>query len=140
MILTLQELRAAARRIKDYSDLMLELSGFTGGRISRFLRPEQIEKIREAAGLPSRIGGETPGYKHRADDYTQRMDSGDVLTGDEFDAIRKDLDAMPDSVRAEMEGGDFQGEAKLAEATAAAPSQEFTLDAGELAKIGRRGK
>jgi hypothetical protein len=58
MLLTPQELLAAARRLRDYSDLMLELSGFTGGRIPRFLRPEQIKQIRESAGMAP--ASETP--------------------------------------------------------------------------------
>jgi len=56
MILTTQELLAAARRWKDYSDLMLELSGLAAGVIPRFLSPKQIERIREEAGLPPRTG------------------------------------------------------------------------------------
>jgi hypothetical protein len=51
MFLTLRELAAAARRQMDFDQLMQELSGFTAGRIPRFLRPEQIERIRQAAGL-----------------------------------------------------------------------------------------
>ena len=51
MLLTPRELLAAVRRQKDFDALMLELSGFTAGRIPRFLRPEQIERIRRAAGL-----------------------------------------------------------------------------------------
>ncbi|MFL5266197.1 MAG: hypothetical protein ACJ8AH_06285 [Stellaceae bacterium] len=56
MILTPQELLAAVRRTKDYNDLMLELSGLAAGIIPRFLSPAQLEKIREAAGLPPRTG------------------------------------------------------------------------------------
>jgi hypothetical protein len=51
MFLTLRELAAAARRQMDFDQLMQEISGFTAGRIPRFLRPEQIERIRRAAGL-----------------------------------------------------------------------------------------
>src|SRR5271166_1618125 len=51
MLLMPRELVAAVRRQKDFDALMLELSGFTPGRIPRFLRPEQIERIRRAAGL-----------------------------------------------------------------------------------------
>ena len=51
MLLTPRELAAAARRQKDFDEWMLELSGFTTGHIPRFLRPEQIERIRRAAGL-----------------------------------------------------------------------------------------
>lgn len=51
MRLTVHELLAAVRRRKNYDDMMLELSGFTAGRIPRFLRKEQIERIREASGL-----------------------------------------------------------------------------------------
>jgi hypothetical protein len=51
MLLTPRELLAAVRRQKDFDALMLELSGFTAGRIPRFLRPKEIERIRRAAGL-----------------------------------------------------------------------------------------
>jgi hypothetical protein len=44
-------------------------------------------------------------FKDRADYYAQRMQSGDMLREDELECIRKDLDAMPHSVRAEMEAG-----------------------------------
>lgn len=44
--------------------------------------------------------------RDRADYTTQRINNGDILTGGEFDAIRRDLDAMPDSVRAETAAGD----------------------------------
>jgi hypothetical protein len=54
MLLSLQELLAAMRRRKNYDDLMLELSGLTA---CRFLRKEQIERIRAASGLAS--AGET---------------------------------------------------------------------------------
>ena len=54
MLLTPRELAAAARRQKDFDEWMLELSGFTRGHIPRFLRPEQIERIRRAAGLSVR--------------------------------------------------------------------------------------
>jgi hypothetical protein len=50
MLLSLADIAAMARRARDFNDLMLELSG-AGGRIPRFLTKEQIEKIREAAGL-----------------------------------------------------------------------------------------
>jgi hypothetical protein len=56
MLLTPQELAAAARRQDDFDDLMLELSGFPRGGIARFLRPEQIREIRQARGE----GSETP--------------------------------------------------------------------------------
>jgi hypothetical protein len=51
MLLMPRELLAAVRRQKDFDGLMLELSGFTAGRIPRFLRPKEIERIRCAAGL-----------------------------------------------------------------------------------------
>jgi hypothetical protein len=58
MRLTVQELLAAVRRRKNYDDMMLELSGFTAGRIPRFLRREEIERIRAASGLAP--ASETP--------------------------------------------------------------------------------
>jgi hypothetical protein len=51
MLLTPRELLAAVRCQKEFDALMMEFSDFTAGRIPRFLRPEQIERIRRAAGL-----------------------------------------------------------------------------------------
>jgi hypothetical protein len=51
MLLTPQEIGAAARRQDDFDALMLELSGFIGFRTPRFLRPEQIKRIRRELGL-----------------------------------------------------------------------------------------
>ena len=56
MLLTPQELAAAARRQDDFDDLMLELSGLRGGHIPRFLRPGQIERIRREKGLSDSSG------------------------------------------------------------------------------------
>ncbi len=70
MFLTPRELLAAARRQKDFDTLMLELSGFTCGRIPRFLRPEQIERIRRAAGLSA-----TTGLSDRGRRYIELMET-----------------------------------------------------------------
>jgi hypothetical protein len=64
MLLTPRELVAAVRRQKDFDALMLELSGFTAGRIPRFLRPEQIERIRRAAGLNTGASLSDRGRRH----------------------------------------------------------------------------
>ena len=70
MLLTPKELLAAVRRQKDFDTLMLELSGFTCGRIPRFLRPEQIERIRRAAGLSA-----TTGLSDRGRRYIELMET-----------------------------------------------------------------
>jgi hypothetical protein len=69
MLLTPQELAAAARRQTDFDDLMLELSGFTRGGIARFLRPEQIERIRRERGLSAADTGPS----HRERRYAELM-------------------------------------------------------------------
>ena len=52
MVLSLADIVSKARQRKNFDDLMLELSGMSG-RTPRFLTQEQIERIREAAGLVS---------------------------------------------------------------------------------------
>ncbi len=42
--------------------------------------------------------------QERADYYTDRMASGDILSRDELELIHQDLNAMPEAVRAEMPG------------------------------------
>ena len=71
MLLTPRELLAAVRRQKDFDALMLELSGFTAGRIPRFLRPEQIERIRRAAGLSVRTS--LSDARHRTIELTETL-------------------------------------------------------------------
>jgi hypothetical protein len=51
MLLTEAELKAADRRRRDFDQLQEEISGFTGGRISRFLRQDDIERIRDDRGM-----------------------------------------------------------------------------------------
>ncbi|MFL5266198.1 MAG: hypothetical protein ACJ8AH_06290 [Stellaceae bacterium] len=69
------------------------------------------------------------------DYYAQRMGSGEVLSADELDTIRRDLDAMPQAVRAEMEADHGAGATRMAKAAASGMSEEFTLSAEELASI-----
>jgi hypothetical protein len=64
----------------------------------------------------------------RADYYSQRMASCDILSRDELETIHQDLTAMPEAVRAEMPG-------KMAEAMNAPLSEAFVLSAQELADI-----
>jgi len=66
--------------------------------------------------------------KERAEYYSDRMASGDILSRDELDTIHQDLNAIPEAVRAEMPG-------KMAEAMKAPLSEEFSLSAEELAEI-----
>jgi hypothetical protein len=75
MILTPQELLAISQRTRDYNDLMLEFSGLAAGVIPRFLSPAQIEKIREAAGLPSSGTGET-GAERAWGQYVELTEQG----------------------------------------------------------------
>ena len=83
MLLTPKELLAAMRRQKDFDTLMLELSGFTCGRIPRFLRPEQIERIRRAAGLSTNTGLSDHGrrYIELMENVSQRLASIDREIG-----------------------------------------------------------
>ena len=66
--------------------------------------------------------------KERADYYSDRMASGDILSRDELETIHQDLNAIPEAVRAEMPG-------KMAEAMKAPLSEAFALSAQELAEI-----
>ena len=247
MPLPTRELAAAARRQIDFDQLMQELSGFTGGRIPRFLRPEQISKIREARGD---VDAETPierawrryleltddlsrhlfrvnraidralaksqrrvrearealqaiqahatldrkgrrvyrtddrsraftddgqelsreefdaiqwkpgapsweqrqaagdrlaeaerqheeilRYKDCADYHGEQLRSGDVLSADELAAMNADLNAMPSSVRAEMEQGHSVDAGRMDPAKA--PAADFSLDAEEIAAMRR---
>jgi len=243
MVLSLVDIAdivSMGRQRKNFDDLMLELSG-TSGRIPRFLTKQQIEKIREAAGLPVshetfaermtrqylefvaqvrrqlltvnraidrallksqqrlaearealedirrratvdekgrkvyRTADRTRAFtddgqeltrkemasiqwdpiaptweqrvqaggrlkqaeddheeiiraKERADYYSDRMASGEILSRDELDMIQQDLNAMPEAVRAEMPE-------KMRDAMKAPVSQEFSLSAQELADI-----
>jgi hypothetical protein len=244
MLLTPHELAAAARRQTDFDDLMLELSGFTRGGIARFLRPEQIRKIRQARGE----GGDTPNErawrrylkmtdelarqlfqmnraidralvksarrvrearealqviqeratidqkgrrvyrtadrtraftdegqelsreeiesiqwkadaptweqrqaagnrlaqaekqheeilhtKDRADYYGERLRSGDILSADELDTMKADLNAMPSSVKAEMANGHSIDTARMDPSKA--KTADFKLDVDELASM-----
>ncbi len=239
MVLSLADIVSMGRQRKNFDDLMLELSGMSG-RTPRFLTQDQIEKIREAAGLVShetiaerayreylefcgqvqrqlyavnraiekalikserRVleaqealddirrratvdekgrkvyrtedrqrgftdeglelskeevnaihwGENAPTWeervsagqrlkqaqeehetilraKERADYYSDRMASGDVLSRDELNTIHEDLNAMPQAVRAEMPE-------KIADAMRGGLSDEFALSAEELAAI-----
>ena len=71
MLLTPLELLAAVRRQKDFDALMLELSGFTAGRIPRFLRPKEIERIRRAAGLS--VGTSLTDARRRTIELTETL-------------------------------------------------------------------
>jgi len=66
--------------------------------------------------------------RQRADYYSQRMASGDLLSRDELETIHQDLNAMPEAGRAEMPG-------KMAEAMNAPLSEEFALSTEEVAGI-----
>jgi hypothetical protein len=66
--------------------------------------------------------------QERADYYSERMASGDLLSRDELETIHQDLNAMPAAVRAEMPG-------KMAEAMNAPLSEAFALSAQEIADI-----
>ena len=239
MVLSLADIVSTARQRKNFDDLMLELSGMSG-RTPRFLTQDQIEKIREAAGIVShetiaerawreylefcgqvqrqlytvnraiekalikserrvqaaqealddirrrasvdekgrkvyRTEDRQRGFtddgqeltpeemasvkwnplaptweqrqmvgarlreaeqehetilraKERADYYSERMESGDILSRDELNTIHKDLNAMPQAVRAEMPE-------KIADAMRGGLSDEFALSAEELAAI-----
>jgi hypothetical protein len=77
--------------------------------------------------------------KDRADYYALRMQSGDRLSEDELDFIRKDLDAMPPSVRAEMDGGHFRNTSKKTGTGGQGCAEAFTLSMDDIAGI-RRAK
>lgn len=66
--------------------------------------------------------------KERADYYARRMESGDILSRDELDAIHQDLNATPYAVLAQMPE-------KIAGSVRGRPSDEFALSAEELAAI-----
>lgn len=66
--------------------------------------------------------------KERADYYSDRMESGDILSRHELEAIHEDLNAMPAAVRAEMPG-------KMADAMKTGLSEEVALSTDELAAI-----
>jgi hypothetical protein len=75
-------------------------------------------------------------YKDRADYYADRLNSGDILSNDDLDTIRKDLDAMPEAVRAEMKGDHLPGANKMVKATVGRLSGAFALSAAdELAAV-----
>ena len=76
------------------------------------------------------------GRRKRADYYSERMRSGDMLTRDELETIRKDLDAMPWAVKAEMKAVRCAAAGRMARATSFGLSEEFTLSANELADSG----
>ena len=141
MLLTPEELLAAARRARDYDDLMLELSGLAAGIIPRFSTPgpdglppkdgetsaelawrryldltdsttRQLADVRHTieeafsrseqrmrqAGEPPRAAREAHEQilccKQRADYYAERMQSGEMLSVEDLQTIRQDLDAM----------------------------------------------
>jgi hypothetical protein len=66
--------------------------------------------------------------RERADYYSERMASGDLLSRDELEMIHQDLNAMPETVRAEMPD-------KMHNAMNAPLSEEFALSAEEVAGI-----
>jgi hypothetical protein len=68
------------------------------------------------------------------------MRSGNMLTRDELETIRKDLDAMPWAVKAEMKAVRCAAAGRMARATSFGLSEEFTLSADELADIRRTGR
>jgi hypothetical protein len=72
--------------------------------------------------------------RERADYYAQRMGSGEVLSADELDTIRKDLDAMPQAVRAEMEADRGAAAGKMAKATVSRLSEEFSRLGGNAVR------
>jgi hypothetical protein len=63
------------------------------------------------------------------------MGAGEVKSADELDTIQRDLDAMPQVVKAEMEAHRSAAAGRMAEATASGLSEEFVLSAEELASI-----
>jgi hypothetical protein len=105
MLLTPKELVAAVRRQKDFDTLMDELSGFTCGRIPRFLRPEQIERIRRAAGLSTTTGLSDHGrrYIELMETVSQRLATIDREIGRAMKRSRqrvKETQAVLEEIRA----------------------------------------
>jgi hypothetical protein len=72
-------------------------------------------------------------FKDRADYYGERLRSGDTLSIDELATMKADLNAMPSSVRAEMERGPSVDAGRMDPAKAT----EFSLDADEIASLRR---
>jgi hypothetical protein len=100
---------------------------------------EQHQDARERLRAATEERDQILRYKERADYYAQRMSSGEVLSADELETIQKDLCAMPQAVKAEMEPDYAAGATRMARAGAFGLTEEFTLSAEDLAGIRHDG-